>query len=338
MNGSSPLLRQWQLLRAISSSDGDATVKSLVAATGMSEKTIRRDVALLRRVGFPLEERTGEFGRKTFTLAKPDVPALQFGYDEALALYLCRRTAVGFEGTFVEQALATAFKKIEASLGRRAAQYVEVMLGRIVQTQLGGDYADKAELLDRLFIAIEEDRAVFLTYRSQRATEPVTYDAHPYRLIDHHGSLYLFGFSPDHGETRTWKVDRMLGADPTEVRFPRPDEAQIAAQLSGAFGIFSGKGDVLVRIRIAPSAARYVSEKRMHPSQTFVLQPDGGAIVEFRLSNTMEVKAWILSFGAKAEVLEPKELREEIADELAALGSIYEMRTQQTKKAKSRSL
>jgi predicted DNA-binding transcriptional regulator YafY len=178
---------------------------------------------------------------------------------------------------------------------------------------------------------------VFLTYRSQRATQPVTYDVHPYRLIDHRDSLYLFGYSPDHGEIRTRKADRMLGADPTEVRFQRPDEAQITAQFSGAFGIFSGKGDVLVRIRFAPSAARYVSEKRMHPSQACTLQPDGGAIVEFRLSNTMEVKAWILSFGAKGEVLEPKELRDEITDELAALGSIYEMRTQQTKKAKPRS-
>jgi DeoR/GlpR family transcriptional regulator of sugar metabolism len=47
MQSASPLLRQWSLLRAIAA-DGEATIKSLVAETGMSDKTIRRDIAVLR--------------------------------------------------------------------------------------------------------------------------------------------------------------------------------------------------------------------------------------------------------------------------------------------------
>jgi predicted DNA-binding transcriptional regulator YafY len=277
---------------------------------------------VLRRVGFPVEETTGEFGRKSYSLAV-DVPALQFGYDEALALHLCRRSVSGFAGTFVDLSLQSAFDKIAASLGPRAAKYVETMLTRIVQTQISGGYADKAELLDRLFIAIEESKTTFLTYRSQRATEPVTIECYPLRILDHRGSLYLYGYSRDHGENRTWKVDRMVDAQPTEFQFQRPDDEQISAQLAGSFGIFTGKGDVPVRIRFAPSAARYVSEKRMHASQTVIPQPDGGAIVEFRLSNTTEVKAWALSFGPAAEVLEPETLRNEIAADLSATASRY---------------
>jgi predicted DNA-binding transcriptional regulator YafY len=336
MNSTPPLFRQWQLLRAISVAGGAATIKSLAAAAGTSEKTVRRDVALLRRVGFPIEERTGDFGRKTYALSDLNAAPLQFGYDEALALYLCRRAATGFGGTFVDEALGNAFKKIEGSIGRRAAKYVDTMLAHVVHTQLGADYADKSELLDRLFIAIEEDRAVFLTYRSQRSTEPVTYDVHPYRLIDHRGSLYLFGFSPDHGETRTWKVDRMFDVEPTEIRFPRPDDEQITAQLAGNFGVFAGHGDVRVRIRFAPSAARYVSEKRMHVSQKVEPQPDGSAVVEFRLSNTTEVKAWALSFGAAAEVLEPKALREELMRDLELLAQTYRSSAKTARRARAR--
>jgi DeoR/GlpR family transcriptional regulator of sugar metabolism len=39
------------LLKAIDESGGEATVKALVDAAGISEKTVRRDLALLRRVG-----------------------------------------------------------------------------------------------------------------------------------------------------------------------------------------------------------------------------------------------------------------------------------------------
>lgn len=335
MGSTSPLFRQWSLMQAIANGRGEATIKSLVASTGMSEKTIRRDVATLRQVGFPIEERLGEFNRKTFSLAVSDAPHIQFGYDEALALYLCRRSAVGFSGTFVDHSLAGAFRKIEASLGRQAAKYVETMLARIGSTQVAHDYAAQAELLDRLFIAIEEDRAVFLTYRSQRATEPVTYDVYPYRLVDHRGSLYLFGFSPDHGESRTWKVDRMTDVGLTEIRFQRPDDSQIREQLAGSFGIFAGQGNVHVRIRFATSAARYVNEKRMHPSQQVELQADGTALVEFRLSNTTEVKSWVLSFGSSAEVLEPEELRNEIANDLTILARTYGL-TKQSRTSKAR--
>ena len=73
MHDASPLLRQWSLLRAIAS-DRESTVKSLAATTGMSEKTIRRDVSLLRRVGFPIEERSGDYGRKTFFLIGQMLP------------------------------------------------------------------------------------------------------------------------------------------------------------------------------------------------------------------------------------------------------------------------
>ncbi len=75
-------------MQAIATGQGEATIKSLVASTGMSEKTIRRDVATLRQVGFPIEERLGEFNRKAFSLAVSDAPQVQYGYEEALALYL----------------------------------------------------------------------------------------------------------------------------------------------------------------------------------------------------------------------------------------------------------
>ena len=49
----------------------------------------------------------------------------------------------------------------------------------------------------------------------------------------------------------------------------------------------------------------------------------GSALVEFRLSSTTEIKAWILSFGPAAEVLEPAELRQELQRDLAIMAALY---------------
>ncbi len=51
--------------------------------------------------------------------------------------------------------------------------------------------------------------------------------------------------------------------------------------------------------------------------------PDGSVIVEFDLSGTIELTAWLLSFGRHAEVLEPASLREEIAAELQRTLAVY---------------
>ena len=65
----SPLPRQWKLLEQLSTKK--ATIKELVKATGMSEKTVRRDIITLREVGFDVVETIGEFGRKYWSLRNP---------------------------------------------------------------------------------------------------------------------------------------------------------------------------------------------------------------------------------------------------------------------------
>ncbi len=318
MQTSATLFRQWLLLKAISAAEGHATVKSLVSQTGVSEKTIRRDLELLRKVGFPVIETVGEFGRKTFSLDTDDLPQIGLTYDEALAIFVCRRAVQPLAGTFFWESAQAAFRKIQASLGKRAANYVQRMLSRIYQTQIGGVYADKSELIDRLLVAIEDGKATFITYHSNRSTEPLTYDVHPYGLIEHRGSLYLVGHSQQHDEVRHWKVDRIEDADVTKVPFQRPADFDLENHLAGSFGVYQGRDKIRIRVQFSSSAGRYVREKRMHHSQRVTSQRDGRLIAEWDVSSTVEVKSFVLSFGAAAEVLEPEGLRREVEAELRA--------------------
>jgi predicted DNA-binding transcriptional regulator YafY len=319
----SALFRQWLILKAIETADGEATIKTLVEQTGKSEKTVRRDLALLRKVGFPIVEKSGDFGRKTFALESANLPRLELCYDEALALFFCRRAVLPLAGTLFWQSAENGFAKIKASLGRRAADYLDCMFARVYRTQIGGDYAEKAEVIDQLLIASEECRATFITYHSSRSSEPLSYPIHPYGLIEHRGSLYAVGFSEQHDEVRHWKVDRIESVERTKFPFQRSADFDIETHLAGSLGVYHGKTSVRVRVRFAPSAARYVCEKRMHPSQRITRQRDGGAIAEWTLSSTVEARSFILSFGSAAEVLEPAELRAEIAAEIAALAEKY---------------
>lgn len=71
-------------------------------------------------------------------------------------------------------------------------------------------------------------------------------------------------------------------------------------------------------------AARYVRERTWHPSQRLKEQRDGRLVLTLRVSHFLEVKRWAISYGAACEVLEPAELREEVAEEIRRMAeSIY---------------
>lgn len=334
MNLDSPLVRQWILLRELSARQVGATVRDLAAKLEVSDKTVRRDLEMLAGAGFPLESETGEFGRKHWRMASSWQPGdIRFTFEEALALYLGRRQLEPLAGTLIWEAAQRAFQKIQATLNDSAVRYIDKIGESFYQTAIGtSDYARHAEIIDQLLVGIEDRRATFITYQSQQATEPVTYDIYPYGITFHRGSLYLVGYAPRHEELRHWKLNRIEAAEATEVRFQRPADFDLRGHFSGSFGVFRGDGAILVRIRFSRDVARYVREANWHASQQLTAQRDGSLIAEFHLSSTVEIKSWVLSFGRHAEVLEPEALRAEIATDLQTALSRYETVTRLTRK------
>ncbi len=227
-------------------------------------------------------------------------------------------------GTLFWDAAQRAFRKIRASLGAEALKYIERFRPAFHHTTFGtSDYSQQAELIDQVMIGIEDRRAVILTYRSQRTTESVSYDIYPYGLTYHRGSLYVIGWAPRREQIRHWKVNRIENAEVTNLHFPRPDGFDLQNHLANSFGTYHGQGDIHVTIRFSATVARYVQEKTWHPSQNLTNQPDGSLLAKFRLSNTEEIKRWVLGFGKEAKVVGPEELRKEVVEESEAVLDNY---------------
>jgi proteasome accessory factor B len=321
----SPFLRQWKTLLAVAAGAG-RSVDELAREHAVDLKTVRRDLVALRKAGFPLEETVGPRGRKVWKLATGDLPPVDLNWQEAMSLYLARRFLDPLAGTYVTEAADRAFSKIRARLGPQALKYLERMASAVHLTKVAAArYGDKAALLDRLELAIAECRVTELEYQSERTTEPVTREIHPYAWVFHRDSVYLAAFATEHREVRLYKADRIHDVTVTDLLFPRRADFDPADYLAGSFGVYRGTNGepVPVRVRFLSPVVKYVSEKQWHPSQTVTRERDGSLIAEFRLSATEEIKRWLLSFGRNAEVLEPARLVAEMREELAAMSELY---------------
>ena len=311
MAAENSLVRQWILLRTLSSRRDGVTVKEIALELGVCDKTVRRDLVAFAAAGFPLNETAEAHGRKIWRLNMGNgKPELSFAFDEALALYLGRRFLEPLAGTYLWEAAQQAFKKIRACLGRSALlTWKRWQAICTTQPSAPATTPAKPRSLTTCCAAIEDRRQTIITYQSLRATEPVEYAINPLGIVYHRGSLYLVAFSQDHNEVRHFKVDRIDEIEVSKLPFQMPDDFNLQEHLRGSFGIFHGTGDVAVKVCFLPPVARYVLEGRWHASQKLTRQRDGSVLAEFRLSTSEEIKRWLLSFGRNAEVLEPEELR-----------------------------
>jgi proteasome accessory factor B len=66
-----------------------------------------------------------------------------------------------------------------------------------------------------------------------------------------------------------------------------------------------------------------VRERIWHESQTVKDLPDGRIEVAFHAAGWPEIRAWVLSYGEHAELIEPAARRKEIEKEVGAMVRRY---------------
>jgi predicted DNA-binding transcriptional regulator YafY len=77
------------------------------------------------------------------------------------------------------------------------------------------------------------------------------------------------------------------------------------------------------RIWFSREVAGYEKENIWHGSQKIKDQEDGSVIFEAEVAGTEEIKFWVMSWGQKALVVEPKSLRDEIRAEVETMLEQY---------------
>ena len=330
MRSTPQIQRQWHILIALMSRRMGMTIKELAEEVSVDDRTIRRDLNALRKANFPLEERITAHGCKHWKIIDggANVP-IHFNWSEAVALYLGRRLLDPLAGTNFWTSAQSAFSKIRAMLGEAALAQLSKVEKTFLQTMPGvSDYSSKSELIDLLRLAIEDHKIAWVAYQSERATEPVSLEMYPYGIAYHKGSLYLVAFSCEHNMIRHFKIDRVTVVDVQTLQFSPDPDFSLEKHFANSFGIYQSDEQSSqpkkIRIRFNSEAARYVQEKTWHPSQKLSKEKDGSVVLEVRLNDTHEIKAWALSFGPKATVLEPKSLRDEVVSDVEATLNGYE--------------
>jgi predicted DNA-binding transcriptional regulator YafY len=329
------VIRQWSLLRDLEASRS-LTIDDMASRTGVTTRTIRRDLEALQEAGFPLfdEMRDGKRYWKLEQRAFRRLDDTGFNLAELSALYFTRTLAEGLAAAPFQDDVRRAFDKLASALTPGMRQFLDRLPLAVqakadpgVRPSIPAGPASGAAKPDpkvaQLLDATLHHRRVQMQYHSFSSNREKGYLVEPQRLVFAQGGLYLLAFVPEYDELRTFAVDRIRALSVTEDRF----EPQVLPEdaFAHSLGVHHGTPQAIA-IAFEPSMSRYIRERIWHPSQTIEERPDGGLVLRLTVSNDWALRSWILGFGPLARVEAPAELAAQLVDELERTRARYQER------------
>ena len=325
MGRNSELIRQWTLLQRIATTRGN-TIPKLAADLDVSTRTIRRDLVALQQAGFPIYDEVVN-GTKFWRVDARALGALArsgLTYAELAALYFSRALIECFAGTALGNDVKSAFDKLEGALSPAMKKFLDRLPRAITagqehtKRQESQTYAITARLLD----AILGQRVISMQYFSRQNRREKSYEAHPYRLVQAQGGLYLIAFVPEYAQVRTFAVERIRKVTVQQVTFEPVAELD-SNPFKNSLGVHSGGQATKVQLRFHSQVAALVKERLWHGSQQFKDRADGSVVMSLDVSDDYALRNWILGFGRSVKVLRPPELVAWIEEELEAARRQY---------------
>lgn len=287
--------------------------RHLARVIEVSTKSIYRDIAFMQdRLALPLEFDVVHNGYH-YTEPVNAFPTLQITEGELFALLVAEKALQQYRGTSFEKPLLSAFKKMADSLP-------ETVSLNLAQWDESISFRTSAEPLvdlrtfDLLAKATAAKHQVAILYKKPGKLAGEERVVDPYHLANINGEWFLFAFDHLRSAIRTFSPARILKITPTGKKFIRSPSFSLQKRLRDSFGVRSGEGQFLIRIRFKRAVADYVREKVWHPSQKISEREDGDLDLELRLSSLVEIERWILGWSGDATVMAPLELAQTIQD------------------------
>jgi predicted DNA-binding transcriptional regulator YafY len=227
----SPTARALRTLEILQTRPG-TTADELADRLGVTERAARRYVGILREAGIPVSSARGPHGG--YRLGRGTrLPPVTFTQTEALGLVMAvldsHPDADGDD--LVDTALGKVIRALPDDVGRQAAALREHASAAPDRYAARPDTAVTSDLV----AAIAARRRVLVTYRGESGSEWAA-EVDPWAVVVRYGRWYLLCHSHRAGAIRTYRVDRVLAVEHTDLAFVPPDDLDPVAALEEHLG------------------------------------------------------------------------------------------------------
>ncbi|WP_306362161.1 YafY family protein [Nocardia sp. CC227C] len=299
---------------------GRVTAAELAEELEVSVATARRDLEALSTAGIPVYPQAGRGGGWSLLGgARTDLSGLSATEAQALFLLVGPAAAVSGEAKAALRKLVRALPQTFRTEAQAAADATLIDSAR-----WGAPVRQRPELVGRLQTSVVCRRRVRLIYASATGRHSErTVD--PWGLVDKDDTWYLIAGTAK-GQ-RTFRVDRIVAAEPTDEIFERPDDFTLTAAWDEVVGEMESIRSRVRATLLVDTRLVYVLRDQFGRHCEAEAEADGRSRVRVGAPTALDIARHLAGWGADIEVLDPPEVRAELARIGAELTARYDSRT-----------
>ena len=183
------------------------------------------------------------------------------------------------------------------------------------------------DYLQPIISAMKENRVLCITYQSYWNDEENDFKVQPYCVKLFKQRWYLVA-KPDFEGKKLYifSLDRILKLQALDETFKMPLGWDAKDYFKESFGIFvdTRLKPQVVKLRVSAGQANYIRDLRLHESQEEIERNDVYSVFRYYLRPHYDFIQELLWNGGDVEVLEPKELREQVAKIVEKMWNKYQ--------------
>jgi predicted DNA-binding transcriptional regulator YafY len=308
-----------RLLRLVSllSARPSWTCEELAERMGVTGRTVRRDVARLRELGYGVESDPGPWGGYRLRPGHR-VPPLVLDDEEAPAVAVGLREAAYSGVLGGDQAALSALLKLRQVLPPKVAERLGEMDAAFVRTPRPDEPQIDPGTLRELANACRGEERAELAYRDRNGRATAR-EVDPYRLVHTGRRWYFVARDVTRDEWRTFRADRVARIRPIPgraVELADPPDAALLVSRS----IAAGTCPMTVTVRLPLPLDRAL---RLVPPTVGVHRPDGpdATVVDIGGPDADGLATYLLGLATPLRVLAPDEVREALLRRVHALAA-----------------
>ena len=294
----------------------------LEAELECSRASLTRIIAEMRDFFDAPIEFDKEAGGYRYSRAAFELPGLWFTPSELLALSAAQQLLAEAQPGLLDGQLAPLKARIDKLLGQEHLGGGE-LARRLRILRMAARQPD-TPIFQTVAGATAQRQRLRLEYHGRERDAVTERTVSPQRLVHYRDNWYLDAWCHERDALRNFALDRIRSAKALAQAARDIPDGQIDAHYRTTYGIFGGSATHRAVLRFTPERARWIADERWHPNQQDRWLEDGRFERSLPYADPRELILDILKYGPDVEVVEPPQLRKEIARRLKAAAAQYD--------------